>query len=39
LNFKGVQTFGEKFHNFTKNLSWHHLRYCKFRLTNFLFQT
>jgi hypothetical protein len=25
-NFKGVQTFEEKFHKFTKNLSWHDLQ-------------
>jgi hypothetical protein len=34
LNFKRVQLFWEKFHNFATNLSWHHLRYCKFRLTH-----
>jgi hypothetical protein len=36
LNFEGVQTFGRKFHNFTKNLPWHHLQYYKFRLTHYI---
>jgi hypothetical protein len=26
LNFKGVQTFWEKFHKCTKNISWHDLQ-------------
>jgi hypothetical protein len=34
LNLKRVHPFWEKFHNFTTNLSWHHLWYCKFRLTH-----
>jgi hypothetical protein len=34
LNFKGVQTFGEKFHKFSKNLSWHDLQAYEFRLAH-----
>jgi hypothetical protein len=34
LNFKWVQTFDEKFHIFTKILSWHDLQKCEFRLTH-----
>jgi hypothetical protein len=34
LNFKGVQSFKEKFHTFTKNLSCHDLQYREFRLTH-----
>jgi hypothetical protein len=34
LNFKGVQTLHKNFRKFTKNLSWHGLQYCEFRLTH-----
>jgi hypothetical protein len=33
-NLKGVQTFDERFHKFTKNIFWHDLQYCEFRLTH-----
>jgi hypothetical protein len=31
LNFKGVQTFWEKSHKFTKILTPYNLQYCEFR--------
>jgi hypothetical protein len=38
LNFKGVQTFDEKFNKFPKNLFYPDIQNCEFRIDSLVFQ-